>query len=120
VGDFVWRAGGTIAKYAKLGTEIDRIVLSCGLRGESNGYWKLEGATMEEGKALRKVEGQNAAFALGVNNVEFWEYEDYPLFFDNARREHIAAKIVSYRPDIIITHDSKRDVFNTDRCSRRI
>lgn len=114
VGDFVWRAGGTIAKYATAGTEMDLVVLSYGLRGESNGYWKQEGASMEEGKYLRKVEGQNAALALGIKSVEFWEYEDYPLFLDKARLDRIAAKIATTKPDLIITHDSKRDAFNTD------
>lgn len=114
VGDFVWRAGGTIAKCVKLGIEVNLVVLSYGLRGESNGYWAQEGSTMEEGKVLRKVEGQNAAHVLGIKNVEFWEYEDYPMFLDKERLERLAAKIAAHKPELILTHDSKRDVFNTD------
>lgn len=114
VGDFVWRCGGTIARCVKLGMEVNVVVLSYGLRGESNEYWKQDGATMEEGKKLRKVEGQNAAYTLGVKNIEFYEYEDYPLFLDKPRVARIAEKIAAERPDLIITHDVERDVFNTD------
>ena len=34
--DYVWRAGGTIAKYIKHGAEVHLVVLSFGDRGESN------------------------------------------------------------------------------------
>lgn len=37
VGDFVWRSGGTIAKAVREGHEVHLIVLTLGLRGESNG-----------------------------------------------------------------------------------
>jgi 4-oxalomesaconate hydratase len=114
VGDFVWRAGGTLARCAKLGIEVNLVVLSYGLRGESNGYWKQEGASMQEGKVLRKVEGQKAAHVLGIRNAEFWEYEDYPMFLDKPRLTRLAEKIAQDKPELIITHDSKRDVFNTD------
>ena len=43
--DYVWRAGGTIAKYIKHGAEVHVVVLSFGVRGESNDLWKQEGAT---------------------------------------------------------------------------
>ena len=31
--DFVWRAGGTIAKYVKNGAQVHLVVLSVGVRG---------------------------------------------------------------------------------------
>ena len=49
--DYVWRAGGTIAKYIKGGAEVHVVVLSFGSRGESNDLWKKEGATLESVKA---------------------------------------------------------------------
>lgn len=39
-GDFVWRSGGTIAKYIEEGAEVELVVLSFGVRGESNDLWK--------------------------------------------------------------------------------
>ena len=41
--DYVWRAGGTIAKYIKHGAEVHLVVLSFGGRGESNDLWKQPG-----------------------------------------------------------------------------
>ena len=32
--DYVWRSGGTIAKYIKHGAEVHVVVLSFGIRGE--------------------------------------------------------------------------------------
>lgn len=32
--DYVWRSGGTIAKYIKHGANVDVVVLSFGVRGE--------------------------------------------------------------------------------------
>ena len=38
--DYVWRSGGTIAKYVEEGADVTVVVLSFGVRGESNGLWK--------------------------------------------------------------------------------
>ena len=54
--DYVWRAGGTIAKYIKHGADVHVVVLSFGIRGESNDLWKKEGATYESVKAERYAE----------------------------------------------------------------
>lgn len=114
VGDFVWRSGGTIAKLAKEGANVHLIIVTYGLRGESNGYWKLPGANWDEAVPLRKNEGLTAAKILGVKEVETWEYEDYPLYLDKERIMRLAKVIRDVKPDLIITHDSRRDAFNTD------
>lgn len=114
VGDFVWRSGGAIAKYAAEGHEVYLIVLSYGLRGESNGYWKQPGGDLEECRRIRIQEGQKAAALLGVTHAEFWDFEDYPLAMDRSRVERLAMKFREIRPDFIITHDKESDVFNPD------
>ena len=38
--DYVWRSGGTIAKYIKHGAEVHVVVLSFGIRGESAAQWR--------------------------------------------------------------------------------
>lgn len=43
--DYVWRAGGTIAKYVQNGAEVHLVILSFGGRGESNDLWKQPDAT---------------------------------------------------------------------------
>ena len=53
VGDFIWRSGGSIAKYAREGHEVTVIALTYGIRGESNGYWKRGGSSADECREIR-------------------------------------------------------------------
>lgn len=113
--DYVWRAGGTIAKYLKHGAEVHLVILSFGGRGESNDLWKQPGATAESVKAARKAETQAAAEILGLKNVEFWDLQDYPIVTDGELDERMVRKIRTVRPDIILTHDRNgADVLNPD------
>lgn len=112
-GDFVWRSGGTIAKYIDEGADVKLVVFSFGVRGESNDLWKLEGQTTDNVKKIRLEESSKAAEILGLKDVEYWDYEDYPMYFDRERIDRIVETIRSFRPDIIITHD-KTDAFNPD------
>lgn len=114
IGDFVWRSGGTLAKYAEEGADVKLIVLSYGMRGESNTYWKKENANLEEGKAIRYAEGAKAAEILGLSDMEILDYDDYPLELDQERMEFLAGKIRAFGPDLILTHDRKRDIYNAD------
>lgn len=113
--DYVWRAGGTIAKYVKHGAEVHLVVLSFGVRGESNDLWKLPDATEESVKAIRKAETLAAAEILGIKNIEFWDLRDYPIQVNDELDERLVRKIREVRPDIILTHDRMgEDVLNPD------
>lgn len=115
--DYVWRSGGTIAKYIKHGADVHVVVLSFGIRGESNDLWKKEGATYESVKAERLAETTAAAQILGITNIEFWDLPDYPMApaLDDQIRERLIRKIREVRPDIILTHDKNgEDVLNPD------
>ena len=113
--DYVWRAGGTIAKYIQEGAEVHVVVLSFGGRGESNDLWKQEGATAESVKAIRKGETEAAANILGITNMEFWDLQDYPIEITPELEERMVRKIRTVRPDIILTHDHNgADVLNPD------
>ena len=111
--DYVWRSGGTIAKYIKHGAEVHVVVLSFGVRGESNDLWKKEGATAETVKATRKGETLEAAGILGVRNIEFWDLEDYPLKVTPELEARLVRKIRDVAPDYIISHD-RFDIMNPD------
>ena len=63
--DFVWRAGGAIALHAEAGYDVTVVCLSYGERGESAKLWKQGNVTLEEVKASRHREAENAANALG-------------------------------------------------------
>lgn len=115
--DYVWRSGGTIAKYIKGGAEVHVVVLSFGIRGESNDLWKQEGATYESVKAERLAETTKAAEILGIRNIEFWDLPDYPMApaLNEEVRERLIGKIRAVQPNIIITHDKNgSDILNPD------
>jgi len=111
--DFVWRAGGTIAKYIKHGANVTVVVLSYGVRGESNDLWKIKGQTEENVKKMRREEVDNAIAILEVKNIEFWDFEDYPMLFNKDKIDRMVRKIRELKPDIILTH-ARNDSFNPD------
>lgn len=113
IGDFVWRSGGAIARYAQEESAIKLIIVSDGLRGEANDYWKTEGANAEEGLKRRRAEGAEAARILGVEEAEFWGLPDYPMTGADGCVEKLAHDIREFRPNLIITH-SAFDAFNPD------
>lgn len=111
--DFVWRAGGTIAKYINHGANVSLVILSYGVRGESNDLWKVEGQTAEGVKQVRDGEVQQALKHLGITDVEFWDLEDYKLEFDKECMNRMVRKIREVKPRHIITH-GPGDAFNPD------
>jgi 4-oxalomesaconate hydratase len=113
--DYVWRSGGTIAKYIAEGAKVNVQVLSFGSRGESNDLWKQEGATAEKVRDLRRQETKEAASILGLkeNDIEFWDLGDYPIELSGEHEERLIRNIRKLRPDIIITHD-RFDALNPD------
>ncbi len=112
-GDFVWRSGGTIAKYIEGGASVKLIVLSFGVRGESNDLWKEPGQTYENVRNIRRGESEKAAKILGLSDYEYWDIMDYPIALDGDTLNKIVFKIREFRPTVIITHDRK-DAFNPD------
>lgn len=111
--DYVWRSGGTIAKYRKAGAAVSVVVLSCGVRGESNDLWKQQDQTSEHVEEIRTRETTKAASILGIQDFEMWHGQDYPILLDTAMEERLIRKIREFRPTIVISHD-KKDVLNFD------
>ncbi|WP_069806276.1 PIG-L deacetylase family protein [Thermogemmatispora onikobensis] len=109
--DFVWRAGGAIALYAQRGWRARVLCLSFGERGESARLWQ-EGKTLEEIKAIRRAEAEQAATILGAE-VRFLDAGDYPLDVTPELRDALVQEFRQYRPDIILTH-SLQDPYNMD------
>lgn len=111
--DFVWRSGGTIAKYIKHGANVKLVVLSYGARGESNDLWNVEGQTLENVKKIRQGEIEAAAACLGVTDLEVWDFEDYHMVITPERMERMVKTIRQFNPYHILTH-GPRDAFNPD------
>jgi len=110
--DFVWRAGGAIAKAVACGGQADVIALSYGERGESGELWKQEDQTVENVKKIRHAEAAAAAAHLGAG-FSCLDLGDYPLEIDKDALLAIADAIRAFAPDVLITH-TDRDPFNPD------
>jgi 4-oxalomesaconate hydratase len=110
--DFVWRAGGAVAKAVENGGTAEVIALSYGERGESGELWKQEGQTVDNVKRIRHAEAEAAAAALGAS-FRCLDLGDYPLQIDADALNQIADAIRAFAPDVLITH-TDRDPFNPD------
>lgn len=110
--DFVWRAGGAVAKAVSLGGVAEVIALSYGERGESGELWKEDGQTVENVKRVRHGEAERAAGHLGAT-FKCLDFGDYPLDVDRERLLEIAEAIRAFAPDVLITHTAV-DPFNPD------
>jgi 4-oxalomesaconate hydratase len=110
--DFVWRAGGAVAKAVENGGTAEVIALSYGERGESGELWKQEGQTIDNVKRIRHAEAEAAAGALGAS-FRCLDLGDYPLQIDADALNEIADAIRAFAPEVLITH-TDRDPFNPD------
>lgn len=111
-GDFVWRAGGAIALYARRGWKMKIVCLSFGERGESAKLWKESGMTLERVKGLRQDEALKVAALLG-GEVEFFDCGDYPINFTEVHLDRLVDIYRSVQPEFVLTH-SLDDPFNFD------
>lgn len=111
--DFVWRAGGTIAKVVEQGGDVLNLSLSYGERGESGVLWKENpDRTVAEVKKLRHEMSQKASDILGCT-YKCLDWGDYPMIVNDERIDELVEIIRDFAPNVIITHTEK-DPFNPD------
>lgn len=111
--DFVWRCGGAIALHADKGYDVTVVCLSFGERGESAKLWKQDGMTLTAVKAARAKEAENAAKALEVHDLEFFDLGDYRLRVGPEAMDWLVDTIRKVQPAFMMSH-SKWDPYNTD------
>ena len=102
--DFVWRAGGAIALHQAKGYEVTVVCLSYGERGESAKLWKQKGMTLEKVKTERRKEAENAAVALGINDIRFFDVGDYPLDLERNTQDRMVDVIREVQPKFMMSH----------------
>lgn len=109
--DFVWRAGGVIAAASERGEAVLVVCLSYGERGESARAWR-DGKTLDEVKALRRDEAEQAAEVLDVG-IEFLDLGDYPLRCTDETLAELVGIYRRFRPTTVLTH-TLSDPYNYD------
>ncbi len=110
--DFVWRASGAIALYARRGWNMKIVCLSCGERGESAKLWQQPGMTLEKVKQNRRGEATRAAELLGAQ-IEFLDCGDYPMHVSEEALLRLVDVYREVRPEFVLTH-SAEDPYNFD------
>lgn len=112
--DWCTRSGGTLIKYLSKGWEVTVFALTYGEHGESGSFWqKNPQSELEACKRCREAEARAAAEFLGIKNIEFFDYGDYPMAFDEDKVRMLIRRILEIRPDLILTHWIN-DPFNMD------
>ena len=101
--DGEYMASGTLAKWAKAGSEVIYVLCTSGDKGTSDPKIKPS-----ELAATREIEQQNAANVVGAKTVEFLRYEDGVLQNTLELRKDIVRQIRKHKPDVIFCQDPTR------------
>lgn len=98
--DAEFGCGGTIARWAAAGKEINYVLCTSGDKGSSD----LDMSPVRLAQT-RRTEQINAAHALGAREVVFLSHEDGTLRNTIELRKDIVREIRRFRPDAIICQD---------------
>jgi len=98
--DAEFGCGGTIAKWAAAGKEINYVLCTSGDKGSSDPT--LNPVSLAR---TRRQEQTNAAHALGAREVRFLSYEDGTLRNTLELRHDIVREIRRFKPDAVICQD---------------
>jgi LmbE family N-acetylglucosaminyl deacetylase len=101
--DQEFTVGGTLAKWARAGSEIVAVCITSGNAG-SNEYTPAE-MTREALAPIREREERAACQVLGLKEVVFLGYEDGVLEPSIALRRDVTRLIRRYRPDVVVCGD---------------
>lgn len=97
--------GGTVAKLAAEGVEVDYVICTDGSQGGED-----PAVPNAELIATRYAEQRAAADVLGVEEVVFLGFRDGYLAPDIELRQAITREIRRFRPDAVFTHNPQRNL----------
>lgn len=96
--DAEFGAGGTIARWVEMGTDVRYLVLTDGAAGSSD-----PAMTRDRLAETRRREQREACAELGVSSLDFLDYRDGYLESSIAARRDVAAAIRRHRPEVVVT-----------------
>ncbi|HXF36640.1 MAG TPA: PIG-L deacetylase family protein [Actinomycetota bacterium] len=95
--------GGTVARWAREGTEVHYVCVTDGSAGSNE-----PGMTRERLRPIREREQRAAAEVLGVASVTFLGYPDGGLEVTREARRDVAREVRRLRPEVILAPDPSR------------
>jgi LmbE family N-acetylglucosaminyl deacetylase len=98
--DAEFLCGGTVASWAKAGTEIHYVCATDGSAG-----WNGPDLSRQEVARLREEEMREAADVLGVRSVTFLGFADGALEPNLELRKAVTREVRKVRPDIMLTFE---------------
>ncbi len=111
--DQEFTVAGTLAKWARLGSEVISVIITSGDAG-SNDPQKDPRGYKAELAALREAEQQAANTVLGVRETVFLHRPDGELEPTLELRKELTRLIRRYRPDVVVTGDPTRRFYGND------
>ncbi len=105
--DAEFMLAGTVAKWARQGTDVTYVVVTKGDKGSDD-------PEMTPGRltAIREAEQRAAGAILGVRNYEFMGYDDGYLQHTLELRRDITRLIRRYRPEVVMCFDPTNRIFS--------
>jgi LmbE family N-acetylglucosaminyl deacetylase/glycosyltransferase involved in cell wall biosynthesis len=88
--------GGALALHRQAGDPVKVIILTNGAQGDMTGAWDRDAYI-----ALRQTETREACMLLGIDDIDFWGYEDRKLDSSPGAVERAADLLKVYRPEIV-------------------
>ena len=101
--DAEYMCGGTVARWAREGTQVHYCVCTDGSAGSNE-----PGVTREEIMVVREREQRAAADVLGVRSVTFLGFPDGELEVNGVTRRAVTRLVRQIRPEVIVAPDPSR------------
>ncbi|MDP9327085.1 MAG: PIG-L family deacetylase [Actinomycetota bacterium] len=101
--DAEYMCGGTVARWAREGTQVHYVVATDGSAGSNE-----PGVTREQMRPIREREQRAAAEVLGVASVMFLGEVDGELEVTLDTRRKVCREVRRLRPDVIVAPDPQR------------
>lgn len=113
--DIEYGTAAAVDRWVKAGKTVTYLLVTSGEAG-------IDAIAPEEAGPLRAQEERDGALEVGVDVVEFLDYQDGVLEYSTALRRDIARVIRQRRPDIIVTGSHEESFFGgrTNQADHRV
>ncbi|HEX9122895.1 MAG TPA: PIG-L deacetylase family protein [Actinomycetota bacterium] len=101
--DAEYMCGGTVALWAREGTEVHYVCITDGSAGNNE-----PGAVRADISRVRKAEQRAAAEVLGVKSVTFLDFPDGMLEVTLEARKAVTREVRRIRPEVLVAPDPSR------------